>query len=159
MFAVVADASAHTFSLPVDKMFYFLIGGLVVGGAGMVAWIRYFKEGGKEEATTKTIADQTKEDVKELKETVEKLSAKVSANVAELHIRIDRHGDQFNLHVAAFHLYRETVAREYVHRETMKEVRHEMSEAINRLGDRFDRIIDSFTNALTKIATTKNASE
>jgi hypothetical protein len=156
---MTAQVAQGVVSVPVDKLAYFFVGMIVVGGAGMVAWIRYFRDGGKEEATTKTIADQNKEDVKELKDAVEKLSTKVSANVAELHARIDRQGEQFNLHVAAFHLYRETVAREYVHRETMKEVRHEMSEAINRLGDRFDRIIDSFTNALTKIATTKNTSE
>lgn len=159
MIVEIAEAANQTYSVPVDKLAYFVIGGLLVGGAGIVAWIRFFRDGGKEEATTKTIAEQTKADVKELKDSLEKLSTKVSSNVAELHNRIDRHGEQLNLHVAAFHLYREQVARDYVHRETMKEVRHEMTEAINRLGDRFDRIIDSFTNALTKIATTKNATD
>jgi hypothetical protein len=43
---------------------------------------------------------------------------------------------------AAFSLYREQVAREYIHREVMREVEDRLTAAIERLGDRLDRILE-----------------
>jgi hypothetical protein len=42
---------------------------------------------------------------------------------------------------ASFGLYREQIAREYIHREVMREVEDRLTAAINRLGDRFDRVL------------------
>lgn len=42
---------------------------------------------------------------------------------------------------AAFSIYREQVAREYIHREVMREVEDRLTDAINRLGDRLDRVL------------------
>lgn len=41
---------------------------------------------------------------------------------------------------ASFSLYREQVAREYIHREAMREVEDRLTQAIDRLGDRLDRL-------------------
>lgn len=43
---------------------------------------------------------------------------------------------------AAFSLYREQIAREYIHREVMREVEDRLTAAIERLGDRLDRVLD-----------------
>jgi hypothetical protein len=43
---------------------------------------------------------------------------------------------------AAFGLYREQVAREYIHREVMREVEERLTQAIERLGDRLDRVLE-----------------
>ena len=40
---------------------------------------------------------------------------------------------------ASFGIYREQIAREYIHREVMREVEERLTSAINRLGDRLDR--------------------
>jgi len=44
---------------------------------------------------------------------------------------------------AAFSLYREQVAREYIHREVMREVEDRLTQAIERLGDRLDRFVEA----------------
>lgn len=49
------------------------------------------------------------------------------------------------LQAAAFSLYREQVAREYIHREVMREVEDRLTDAINRLGDRLDRVLSGKT--------------
>ncbi len=50
------------------------------------------------------------------------------------------------IQVAALHaahgLFRETVAREYIHREAMREMEDRLTAAIDRLGDRLDRILE-----------------
>jgi len=46
---------------------------------------------------------------------------------------------------ASFSLYREQVARDYIHREAMREVEDRLTAAIDRLGDRFDRFIETAT--------------
>lgn len=46
---------------------------------------------------------------------------------------------------AAFGLYRERVAADYVSRDTLREVEERITRAIDRLGDRFDKIIDHRT--------------
>lgn len=44
---------------------------------------------------------------------------------------------------AAFSLYREQVAREYIHREVMREVEDRLTAAIDRLGMRVDRFTEA----------------
>lgn len=44
---------------------------------------------------------------------------------------------------ASFSLYREQVAREYIHREVMREVEDRLTAAIERLGDRLDRFVEA----------------
>lgn len=48
--------------------------------------------------------------------------------------------ERISLLDAAFGLYRERVAHEYIHRETMREVEDRLTKAIDRLGDRLDGI-------------------
>ena len=43
---------------------------------------------------------------------------------------------------ASFGLYREQIAREYIHREVMREVEERLTQAIERLGDRLDRVLE-----------------
>lgn len=43
---------------------------------------------------------------------------------------------------ASFGIYREQVAREYIHREVMREVEDRLTQAIERLGDRLDRVLE-----------------
>jgi len=42
----------------------------------------------------------------------------------------------------SFGLYREQIAREYIHREVMREVEDRLTAAIERLGDRLDRVLE-----------------
>lgn len=42
----------------------------------------------------------------------------------------------------SFALYREQIARDYIHRETMRDVEDRLTGAINRLGDRFDKFFE-----------------
>ena len=50
--------------------------------------------------------------------------------------------DKIALTSAAFALYREQVASQYIHREVMREVEDRLTAAIERLGDRLDRILE-----------------
>ena len=47
------------------------------------------------------------------------------------------------IQTAAFSLYREQVAREYIHREVMREVEDRLTQAIDRLGERLDRFTEA----------------
>lgn len=47
------------------------------------------------------------------------------------------------IQTAAFALYREQVAREYIHREVMREVEDRLTQAIDRLGERLDRFTEA----------------
>lgn len=49
--------------------------------------------------------------------------------------------EKISLQSAAFALYREQVARDYIHREVMREVEDRLTDAINRLGDRLDKVL------------------
>jgi hypothetical protein len=51
--------------------------------------------------------------------------------------------DKVNILGASFSLYREQVARDYIHREVMREVEDRLTAAIDRLGDRLDRFIEA----------------
>jgi hypothetical protein len=50
--------------------------------------------------------------------------------------------DRITLLDQAFALYRERVAHDYTHKETLREVEGRLAEAIDRLGDRFDRALE-----------------
>lgn len=50
--------------------------------------------------------------------------------------------DKLAIQTAAFSLYREQIAREYIHREVMREVEERLTQAIERLGDRLDRVLE-----------------
>jgi hypothetical protein len=50
--------------------------------------------------------------------------------------------DKSTLLSASFGLYREQIAREYIHREVMREVEDRLTQAIERLGDRLDRVLE-----------------
>jgi len=43
----------------------------------------------------------------------------------------------------SFSTYREQVARDYIHREMMREVEDRLAAAIDRLGDRLDRFVEA----------------
>jgi len=47
---------------------------------------------------------------------------------------------------AQFALYREQIAREYIHREAMREIEDRLTAAIDRVGARLDRFLDSRPN-------------
>lgn len=44
---------------------------------------------------------------------------------------------------ASFGLYREQIARDYIHREAMREVEDRLTQAIDRLGERLDRFTEA----------------
>lgn len=46
------------------------------------------------------------------------------------------------IQTAQFSLYREQIARDYIHREVMREVEDRLTAAIDRLGDRLDRVLE-----------------
>jgi hypothetical protein len=50
--------------------------------------------------------------------------------------------DKATIMSASFALYREQIAREYIHREVMREVEDRLTQAIERLGDRLDRVLE-----------------
>lgn len=50
------------------------------------------------------------------------------------------------IQTAAFSLFREQVAKEYIHREVMREVETRLTDAINRLGDRLDKVLSKIGN-------------
>lgn len=50
--------------------------------------------------------------------------------------------DKLAVQTAQFSLYREQIAREYIHREVMREVEERLTQAIERLGDRLDRVLE-----------------
>lgn len=43
---------------------------------------------------------------------------------------------------AAFALYRENIAANYIHRDVMREVEDRLMQAIDRLADRLDRVLE-----------------
>lgn len=51
--------------------------------------------------------------------------------------------EKIALQAASFSLYREQVAREYIHREVMREVEDRLTAAIDRLGERLDRVLEA----------------
>ena len=50
--------------------------------------------------------------------------------------------ESLRMHIAAFALYREQVARDYISREMMQEFERRLTTAIDRLGERFDKFLE-----------------
>lgn len=50
--------------------------------------------------------------------------------------------DKVAILASSFALYREQIAREYIHREAMREVEDRLTAAIDRLGERLDRFLE-----------------
>ncbi len=69
-----------------------------------------------------------------------KSAAEAALNVAQ-EAKKDAHesSEKAVILSTSFGLYREQIAREYIHREVMREVEERLTSAINRLGDRLDR--------------------
>lgn len=98
-----------------------VIAGLASAGTTILAfWIRFSDRISKAEAHAEAAEDAAKE-------------AKS--------IALEAH-DKLAVQTAAFALYREQVAREYIHREVMREVEDRLTAAIERLGDRMDRVLE-----------------
>lgn len=68
-------------------------------------------------------------------------TAEAKASSAELEAK--EASDRTTLLGTSFGLYREQIAREYIHREAMREVEDRLTQAIERLGDRLDRFIEA----------------
>lgn len=96
-----------------------LLGIIVASGTIITFWMNFATKIANNKADAKAameIAQEAKKDAHEATEKVVLLSA-------------------------SFGLYREQIAREYIHREVMREVEDRLTAAINRLGDRFDRVL------------------
>ena len=90
-----------------------LVGGIVPAIAITTFWMTLSSRLTRAE----TIASEARDDAKEANEKATLLSA-------------------------SFGLYREQIAREYIHREVMREVEDRLTAAIERLGDRLDRVLE-----------------
>lgn len=64
------------------------------------------------------------------------LAAEAKKDAHEAHEKV-------TLLATSFSLYREQVAREYIHREVMREVEDRLTQAIDRLGARLDRFTEA----------------
>ncbi|WP_156434080.1 hypothetical protein [Bradyrhizobium retamae] len=84
-------------------------------------WTRYSDRVTKAEGAAKTANEIAQEAKKDAHEATEKIA----------------------LLAASFSLYREQVAREYIHREVMREVEDRLTAAIDRLGARLDRFTEA----------------
>lgn len=61
---------------------------------------------------------------------------------AEAHKLCEEAHTRITALAAEFGMYRENVAREYIHRATMREIEDRLTNAINRLADRLDRVLE-----------------
>lgn len=68
---------------------------------------------------------------------------KAETEAAEALNQAKEANDKVAIQTAAFSLHREHVAREYIHREVMREVEDRLTAAIDRLGDRLDRFTEA----------------
>jgi hypothetical protein len=75
-------------------------------------------------------------------------TAETTANNAQL--EANKATDGVIALTASFSLYREQIAREYIHREAMREVEDRLTAAIDRLGERLDRFIEVAAKAGAK---------
>lgn len=75
-----------------------------------------------------------------------KAAAEAAATAAKAATEIAHEAsEKVTLLSAGFGIYREQVAREYIHREVMREVEDRLTAAIERLGDRLDRVLEKQT--------------
>jgi hypothetical protein len=99
--------------------------GVAAGCASLISilrfWMTYSDRITTAEAAAKAAADTAQEAKKDAHETSEKIA----------------------ILAASFSLYREQVAREYIHREVMREVEDRLTQAIDRLGVRLDRFTEA----------------
>ena len=97
------------------------LGGLCVAGITVLSfWMRFSERISKAEGAADTATRAAE-------------AARVAAHEANEKVAIQS---------AAFALYREQIAREYIHREVMREVEERLTAAIDRLGDRLDRALE-----------------
>lgn len=68
--------------------------------------------------------------------------AKAELTATESKVAAKEANEKATLLSASFALYREQIARDYIHREVMREVEDRLTQAIERLGDRLDRVLD-----------------
>lgn len=102
------------------------VGSVCVSGIAIVTfWMRFSDRISKADNTAKTALDIAQEAKKDAHEASEKIA----------------------LQTLAFGLYREQIAREYIHREVMREVEDRLTAAIERLGDRLDRVLEKQRSA------------
>lgn len=100
------------------------IGGILVSGTVLLTfWMRF--------SDRITVANAAAAKAIDLSEDAKKSAHEAASNTAIL--------------TAAFSLYREQVAKEYIHREVMREVEDRLTQAIERLGDRLDRVLERKT--------------
>lgn len=99
-------------------------GAVAVALASLLSILKFYGSASdritKAEAAAKNASDIAQEARKEAHETSEKIA----------------------IMGASFSLYREQIAREYIHREVMREVEDRLTQAINRLGDRLDSVLE-----------------
>lgn len=99
-----------------------VLAGLTVAGVTVVSfWMRFAER----IATAEAAGNEAKREAD---------AAKLSASEAN---------EKVTIQAAAFALYREQVARDYIHREAMREVEDRLTAAIDRLGDRLDRFVEA----------------
>jgi hypothetical protein len=98
------------------------VGGICMSGIGIVTfWMRFSDR----ITTAKATADKAKDIAEEAKK--------------DAHEAFEKNA----ILAASFGLYREQVAKEYIHREAMREVEDRLTAAIDRLGARLDRFTEA----------------
>jgi hypothetical protein len=107
------------------------LGGICVAGITIVTfWMNFATKIANNKAAAEAAATAAKSAMEIAQE------AKKDAHEASEKIAIQS---------VAFGLYREQIAREYIHREVMREVEERLTAAIDRLGDRLDRVLEKQT--------------
>jgi len=94
-------------------------------------WMRLASRITLAESTARAAKEEAESAAKAAKEEVERLAG-----------AIKEANDKIAILQAAFALYSEQIAREYIHREMMREVEDRLTAAIERLGDRLDRVLE-----------------
>lgn len=93
---------------------------LITAGGSIIAIITFWMNRGRTEGETSVVASEAK-----------RSSAEAHEKIAALD--------------AAFGIYRERVAADYVSRSVLREVEERITGAIDRIADRLDRIIEHAT--------------
>lgn len=69
--------------------------------------------------------------------------SKAETESADAKVDAREASEKVGLLTASFSLYREQIARDYIHREAMREVEDRLTQAIDRLGERLDRFTEA----------------
>lgn len=72
---------------------------------------------------------------------------KSEAEAADAKVLARESNEKVALLATSFSMYREQIARDYIHREAMREVEDRLTAAIDRLGDRFDGFMKAMISA------------